>query len=272
MQWLSLLVIGLVILSGCISEKQTTTTTTIFKTTSTSLGFERCDNISFDFFKYRCYSEVAAEKGDTSICENISLEPYGESIKAECYLEVARENYNISICENMLDDWDKECYRQVAIENENISICDYIGEEFLLHFHCYHFFKDKLGDSILKGYKVCENDSDCKRDNIRNDCLNKKFTNTTGIKYAPAAAVAGPFWECRCRNNTCVSIVYDEKFERCISDTIDSDIPWCFINFAIEQKDSSLCDNMLTLFNNQKLYDTCLLWVSKEKDDISERK
>lgn len=210
MRWLYLSVIGLVVLCGCISEKQTTTTTTIFKTTSTSLGFERCDNISFDFFRYRCYSEVAAEKGETSICENISEKPYGKSIKAECYLEVARKNNNISICEGLFDDWDKECYKQVAMEAENISICDYISEEFLLHFHCYQFFKDKVGESILKKYKVCVNDSDCERDKImilKHECLNKKFTNTTGIKYVPAAAVVYPHWGCKCIDNTCISIV-----------------------------------------------------------------
>jgi hypothetical protein len=264
MRWLCLLLIGLIIISGCVSEKQTTTT--VFKTTTTSLGLERCNNISFDFFRYRCYSEVAAEKGDTSICENISLEEYGESIKAECYLEVARKNNNISICRNMSDDWYKECCKQVAIESENISICDYIGEEFLLHYNCILFFKDKVDASIFKKYKVCINDSDCERDwvvTLEYECINKEFTNTSGIKYVPAAAVAGPFWECRCRNNTCISIIYNKKFERCVRDAIDSDIPGCFIQFAIDQKDPSLCDKMLTRFNNQKLYDTCLQKVAK---------
>ncbi len=68
-----------------------------------------------------CYTDVAVDKKDISICEKIQ----NQDNKEGCYSGVAEAKQDISICEKIHDqDCKDECYVSVAKAKQDISICE----------------------------------------------------------------------------------------------------------------------------------------------------
>ncbi len=132
------------------------------------LDYHICEKIiDIETFGSDCYSSIAAEKKDLSICDQISL----SNEKENCYSRVAGSKKDPTICEKIKEGWKKDdcyagvaiarkdprlcnkisgigtcddvcCYTGIARVKQDPKICDLINDEFLRHY-CYQ----EIGES-----------------------------------------------------------------------------------------------------------------------------
>ena len=106
--FICLIVILVLFVSGC---------TPIPKT-----SLEECEKITDELTKYDCYSIVATESNDASLCEQIPVVDYqSESTKIRCYSSLAVENDDLSFCDNLAGNMQhfpfsnkERCYKEVS--------------------------------------------------------------------------------------------------------------------------------------------------------------
>jgi len=81
--------------------------------------------------KDTCYSDIAEDKEDISICENIT----DETIKDTCYTNIAELKKDSSICEEVTDmAMQNNCYMNIAILKKDSSICKNLTNDILNEF------------------------------------------------------------------------------------------------------------------------------------------
>lgn len=100
-------------LVGCIGNSE--------YDTETQKKLTECDKDPV--WKETCYSFVAQEKNDLSICEKIKEEP----THAACYIEIAINLEDSSICEKLEYQIQKDvCFHDFAVNLEKPEVCEKI--------------------------------------------------------------------------------------------------------------------------------------------------
>ena len=110
-----------------------------------------CEKYSDKSEKFDCYSNLAIEINDHTICDK--LEP--ESAHS-CYSNLAIELDDYSICDKMelnnkLKQWKYHCYSDIAVTTNDPTICNNM-EGLMWQFNCYH--KTAIRSD---NYLVCDN-------------------------------------------------------------------------------------------------------------------
>jgi len=217
-----ILVAGVIVSSGCISEKQTTTTI-LLETTTTLSELEKCMNITDEIEFPWCIIHLAIKKKDSSICADNLLTGFEEDRWYNvCLLWVAKEKGEVTECDNISDLKSvASCYNTIAVKTRNITLCDRIPTGYPIKYRCYLSLRDIADPAMIKDMFSCKKDSDCVGSSCRfsTECINSKFKpDCQGIGFA---AVCGPYTidccdevcGCYCINNTCVAILTDGTVE-----------------------------------------------------------
>lgn len=190
-----LIIIGVLIISGC--ENSQLETTTDEPDTSSCREIENlslqddcyrevyrkdsekrkndpssCNDIEDPYLKDSCYYVIATENNDSSICESISHK-YVFVHENACYYVIASGKNDPSICENIKDDapntpyTKNSCYYKLAEDKRDPSICKNIKDNSpnspANRDMCYFNVESEINDK-----SICENIEDL---NIKNWCL-----------------------------------------------------------------------------------------------------
>ncbi len=157
-------------------------------------------------------------------CEKIK----DNSAKITCYKEVAMERKDLSVCDALDKNYRESCYVGVAFVKGDISICENkITNE---------ASKDACFSSVAatkKDFSICE-----------------KISATYRIErcYKYVAKEKGNLLECKTfsarREQYCMLGVAVANFDISICEELisDGDKEECYVDIAIETKDSSLCE------------------------------
>lgn len=105
---------------------------------------ESCRNIYDDFLKENCFGDLAAQKRDSSFCDELE----GDDARDGCIWDVYYETKDKKYCEEMKDP--SGCYYNYAGEVEDSSFCDLIPNEESKD-NCYRDIVNYHG----KDYTVC---------------------------------------------------------------------------------------------------------------------
>jgi hypothetical protein len=84
-----------------------------------------CEYVNDTMTRNVCYHDVAFRIDGTSICDKISGDTFGASLKAKC---MAMETGNVSICDERMQGYDQStyrdaCYKDVAGKTQNLTLC-----------------------------------------------------------------------------------------------------------------------------------------------------
>ena len=97
----------------------------------TNLAIEKrdpsiCQRIKMNLSRDECINKVAVSTYDSSLCEMI-----GDNLsRDECINKVAVSTYDSSLCEMIGDNWKKKnCYKDIAIKTSNRSLCEKLEDE-----------------------------------------------------------------------------------------------------------------------------------------------
>jgi len=94
-----------------------------------------CNNIPDSDEKNICYMQVAENKGDVSICDNIPSSGAYSNVNTNCYTKVGCKTGDISICNEIQKNepypYKDECYSCIASNKQDVSVCNKIQKKSL---------------------------------------------------------------------------------------------------------------------------------------------
>lgn len=227
---IGIIVIGVVLLSGCIEQKTSDTSVvspviSICKQVKDSSLSKVCIAIvngdvslcnKIERYNEMCYEKIAIKNKDHSICENI-----GDSISKDlCYFEIASIKKDNAICERITDIETKyTCY---AIVKKDISLCK--NENILSAETCYWNVAVKNNDP-----SICEKIKD-------NTCYYKVATETRDILLCEKITDQTFLI-------TCNALIKNEP-SMCNGLENLRDKDWCYSQVAEINKDIDICKKM----------------------------
>lgn len=239
--WIIAILIGIVVVSGCLKEETTTTTpttstttievsTSVEKTTTTTISnVDPCKEARDLGELQSCYTAVATDTKDPSFCDmktdlsnetllhlcginptdvwvNVSYcdKTYGELWRNYCLEELAQTTENASFCKFINGTgWMGRCYRNLAIDTKDASFCELIDERYLVKYGCLRKL-GALNDSMEKKFKHCISDSECVASlysKYSEECINIRYANPEGLIAETIQDDCG-FWDC-CEECAC---------------------------------------------------------------------
>lgn len=103
---------GLILFAGCIGSNQ--------YDSETQKKLSECDK-NDPFWKDTCYSFVAQEKNDLSICDKIATHP----TRPLCYVSIAINLKDPTICKKLQNQVEKDfCFHDFAVKLNKPEICN----------------------------------------------------------------------------------------------------------------------------------------------------
>ncbi len=225
---IALFIISMIILSGCLfmdeelnAAVKTGNTKNCDKLTNQdgSVDQDRIDN---------CYSKIAVNQEDTTICDQIRNKDYS----GPCYGDIAIATENEELCAKATHEVDS-CYGKIAIAKNDEEICKKIDSDGYTKSNCFEKIAIEKVDQFI--CKQLEHEDDQDR------CLSN---------YAVAV---GDTWICKKlktdkERNTCLSGVAKTEKDANICDEIEdrvgSSYHNCIWEVAQETGDHSVCEKL----------------------------
>lgn len=215
-----------------------------------------CEKIDWDdYSKENCYSNLSISKKDTSLCDSLE-----ESRKSNCYLTIeiqkAVEKGDDSICERE-DIKDKDnCYYEFITEKKDISFCEKLSADQDARYYCYSFLPilaaEELNQNLNQEEKSLYNEyckiaeDETKREEKIIEEAKEIIKTTRDINKAVAK---------------CKEISAEESKESYV---------YCIAEIAIESKDALICKENINTENTTGYFlELCLAPLVMNLNDIS---
>lgn len=146
----------------------------------------------FVFFMFGEKKTIKPEVSDFSKCEK----ELGKTTRAICYTEIAIEKNDVSICGKYLEnEEDKKfkdlCYRDFAIKNKDKTICEKIESNYIKD-QCKETLGEKQEETAPAAqqkveYKNCGSSDDCFSDYVKTCTPAKATISRQGLTYIETA-------------------------------------------------------------------------------------
>ncbi len=232
--------------------------------------------------KRECYTEIAKNKKDETICDNIE----NERSMAECYKEVGVIAESVEICKKILatqEIWKVNCINNIAMNQKNVKVCYEHTDENQLGI-CISIMAEELSDAALCediiGEEVDHNAiSLCigevaKKKRDKGICANIIDIGFRNMCYSRVAIARGEISICdeikdsRCYMDECYMEIAKEtgQMDLCLSMNLDdSKRQLCYLSASKKADDASLCKNVE---DSEDQFD-CILNVAQYQRDAS---
>lgn len=106
---IGIILIGIVILSGCASTNES----------------KICDKIQEDSAKNECYETLAVQSNDVAFCDKITSGSFSDLSRNICYTHVAMNSGDPEVCKKVQSPYERDCYIELAKITKDPSLCDY---------------------------------------------------------------------------------------------------------------------------------------------------
>ncbi len=291
---LFLILLIIAFFSCCVEEtppttttKQTTTTTATslspIETTSCNIeDVSICETIPELEYEQDCYQYYAIKEKNLSLC-------YKARSIDNCIREIAIAEADPSLCNLIWEEYMiNNCYKRISIKTINESVCEKIENNFSRK-DCIRDTRLKCPEScsksdggnlhekgellyVYKDYSSCLKAQGGRKTIIYDRCVSKEIMAEyyCSEKQLPVRLfiTCGCGEECidgACVNKTTTTISECRIEDPSICDTIQqkNERYSCFMQYALDQRDPSICREYL---NNS---DNCYLKVAAEKEDLT---
>lgn len=234
-----LLVICVVLICGCIEDKQETISTTSSTLPSLAESNECIDLRENSEERNKCFYRLALDRKDVSLCNEISLTLLNPDIKSEGNKSIMTPTGGVGP-EGPIPvhvPHRAQCQKDIAILIEDPRICDDIKTYSNIKKECYFELANQLGDTSL-----CDKLPEEKviAGKTRSECYDavSKYFNQSKLKEFSTGT-------------RCDKIVYPDTRDK------------CYYDIAPVKKDQSICENIQA----EHIRDWCYIRVARAKED-----
>jgi len=116
-----------------------------------------CGKIADPSRRHGCYSIIAQETEDYTVCDLDITSTDNRTLRGYCYWEVAAKLNDLTVCDRLDEAGRDGCYMQVATGRKNLSVCDKIppGDSAFNTASCYRSYA-----VVYRQPEICDRISD----------------------------------------------------------------------------------------------------------------